>query len=133
MIERKEIMDGIYRHIQSLSGVENIKILEIEPGHSKLSVEVTQGALNLYGNAHGGFLFTICDIAAGMSTYAYEIENVTQGSSIDYIRPAHIGTLIIESKAVHKGRNTVINSVTISQDDKLVSTALFTMFLGNPV
>ena len=72
---RSEIMDGILRHIHPIGGIENAKLLEVSPGHAKLSVEITQKALNLYGNVHGGFLFSLCDTAAGMSTYAYETVN----------------------------------------------------------
>ena len=52
---RSEIMDGILRHIHPSGGIENAKLLEVSPGHAKLSVEITQKALNLYGNVHGGF------------------------------------------------------------------------------
>ncbi len=68
----------IRRHIQPIGGQENLNILEVEPGHVRLSIELTEACLNLYGNAHGGFLFSLCDIAAGMSTYACEVTNVTQ-------------------------------------------------------
>ena len=50
---RSEIMDGILRHIHPIGGIENAKLLEVSPGHAKLSVEITQEALNLYGNVHG--------------------------------------------------------------------------------
>ena len=83
---RSEIMDGILRHIHPSGGIENAKLLEVSPGHAKLSVEITQKALNLYGNVHGGFLFSLCDTAAGMSTYAYETANVTESSSINFLR-----------------------------------------------
>ena len=51
---RSEIMDGILRHIHPIGGIENARLLEISPGHAKLSMEITQEALNLYGNVHGG-------------------------------------------------------------------------------
>lgn len=35
MINRPEIMEGIRRHIQHIGGQENLKILEIEPGHAR--------------------------------------------------------------------------------------------------
>lgn len=59
MITRPEIMEGIRRHIQPIGGQENLNILEVEPGHVRLSIELTEACLNLYGNAHGGFLFSL--------------------------------------------------------------------------
>lgn len=34
---RSEIMDGILRHIHPSGGIENAKLLEVSPGHAKLS------------------------------------------------------------------------------------------------
>lgn len=131
---RPEIMDGIRRHIQAIKGMEGAKILEISPGHVKLSVDVLPESLNLYGNAHGGFLFSLCDMAAGMSTYAYEIVNVTQSSSIQFVKGVSKGKIFVESNAVHKGSKTVVNQVTITDEDgKLLVMATFTMFLFAPV
>lgn len=131
---RPEIMDGIYRHIKPMGGLENAELLEISPGHSKLSIEVTPEAHNLYGNVHGGFLFSLCDIAAGMSTYAYEISNVTQSSSIQFIKGISSGKIYVESNSVHKGKKTVVSQVNITDESgNLIVTALFTMFLFSPV
>lgn len=131
---RPEIMEGIMRHIQAISGTERLKLLEIQPGHAKLSIEILTDSLNLYGNAHGGFLFSLCDIAAGMSTYAFEQVNVTQCSSISFLRAVNAGTIFVESNAVHKGRKTVVNNVTISDENgRLLATATFTMFLGDAI
>lgn len=131
---RPEIMDGIRRHVQAIKGMERTTILEISPGHAKLSVDVLPDSLNLYGNAHGGFLFSLCDMAAGMSTYAYEIENVTQCSSIQFLKGISKGTIFVESRALHKGGKTVVNQVTITDESgRLLVTATFTMFLFSPI
>ena len=131
---RSEIMDGILRHIHPIGGIENTRLLEVSPGHARLSMEITEEALNLYGNVHGGFLFSLCDMAAGMSTYAFETTNVTECSSINFLRGVNTGTIYIESNAIHKGRKTVVNQVTVTNDaGKLVVSANFTMFLIAPV
>ena len=134
MINRPEIMEGIRRHIQHIGGLENLKILEIKPGHARLSIEVPEEALNLYGNAHGGFLFSLCDIAAGMSTYAYEVTNVTQCAGINFVRGVNSGTIYVESNTVHKGRHTAVCRVDITgEDGELLVTGNFTMFLGKEI
>ena len=134
MITRPEIMEGIKRHIQPINGQENLELLEIEPGHARLSVEVTKECLNLYGNAHGGFLFSLCDIAAGMSTYAYEVINVTQCAGINFVKGVNSGTIYIEANAVHKGRKTVVTRVDITDaEGELLVTGNFTMFLGKEI
>ena len=54
MITRPEILEGIKRHIQPIRGQEHLRLLEIEPGHARLSIEITEESLNLYeiGRAH---------------------------------------------------------------------------------
>lgn len=134
MITRPEIIEGLRRHIQRIGGQENLKVLEVEPGHARLSIELPEEALNLYGNAHGGFLFSLCDIAAGMATYAYEVTNVTQCAGINFVRGVSSGTLYVESNIVHKGRQTAVCRVDITNEDgKLVATGNFTMFLGKEI
>lgn len=131
MITRPEIMEGIRRHIRPIGGQENLNILEVEPGHVRLSIELTESCLNLYGNAHGGFLFSLCDIAAGISTYAYEVENVTQCAGINFLKGVNSGTVYVEANAVHKGRKTVVSRVDITDaEGTLLVTGNFTMFLG---
>lgn len=131
---REVIMEGIRRHIIPLKGLENAQLLEVSPGHAKLSYEITPEALNLYGNLHGGCLFSLCDMAAGISTYAYEISNVTQNGTIHFIKGISTGTILIESNNVHKGKKTAVNQVTITAEDgTLLVTGTFTMFLFDPV
>lgn len=127
---KESIMDGIGRHIHALEGLETTELLEVASGHARLAFRIPEGALNLYGNLHGGMIFSLCDTAAGIATYAYEISNVTQSGSINFLRGISEGIIYIECNAVHKGRKTVVNQVNITtEDDTLIATANFTMFL----
>ncbi|WP_243176264.1 PaaI family thioesterase [Enterocloster alcoholdehydrogenati] len=131
MITRPEIMEGLRRHIQPIGGQEHLKIIEVGPGHVRLSLELTSEALNLYGSAHGGFLFSLCDIAAGMAVYAYETANVTQSADIHFVKGVRSGTVYVEATAVHKGKKTVVSQVNITDEHgALITTGTFTMFLG---
>ena len=122
MITRPEIMEGIRRHIQPIGGQENLNILEVEPGHVRLSIELTEACLNLYG------------IAAGMSTYACEVTNVTQCAGINFVRGVNSGTIYVESNIVHKGRHTAVCRVDITgEEEELLATGNFTMFLGKEI
>lgn len=127
---RDEIMEGIRRHILPLSGLEQAKLLEVCPGHAKISIKIPDSALNLYGNVHGGFLFSLCDITAGMATYAYEYSNVTQHGSIDFLKGIHSGLIYVEANSIHKGSRSVVNRVEVkSEEEKLMAAGDFTMYL----
>lgn len=131
---REEIMEGIRRHIIPLTGIEKAEILEISPGHSKIFIEIGKESLNLYGNLHGGFIFSLCDIASGMATYAYEYENVTQHGDISFLKGTNSGKIFIEANALHKGKRSVINKVELtSENGVLLATGTFTMYLLKPI
>lgn len=79
---RQEILEGIRRHVQSLKGWSMSRSRKSR--HAKIAWDVHPSALNLYGNLHGGLIFALCDMAAGMATYAYEVSNVAQQGCITY-------------------------------------------------
>ena len=127
---REKVMEGVRAHIQELSGFDKIELLEIEPGHCLYSIEATEKMLNHYGAVHGGALYTLCDIASGMAAYAYGGKNVTLSGNINYVRPAGATKLVVECNALHKGTTTVVQDVTVKdEDDKLFCTARMTMYI----
>lgn len=131
---RREIKDAILRHIQPIGGTERARLLEIAPGHSKMTLDIKKESLNLYGNLHGGFLFSLCDIAAGMAVYAYEVKNVTQNSSIQFLKGISQGRIYIEANAVHKGKCTAVTEVKITDEEGAVLVVgMFSMFLMEKV
>lgn len=131
---RPEIQKGLLDHLRNIGRFDNAKILEIKPGHSKVSIEIQEDALNFYGNVHGGFLFSLCDAVSGMTCYAYEVTNVTQSSSFNFLRAARFGTIYVEGNTVHKGRKTAVNVMTVTDEQgRMLAIGNFTMFWGDAV
>lgn len=127
---REDILEGIKRHVQPINGLEKARIIEVSPGHAKIEVIITEEALNLYGKVHGGFLFSLCDMVAGMATYAYEVSNVTLQGNISFLKGISSGVLYAEADAIHKGGKTAINQVSIHDEHgNLIASATFSMFL----
>ena len=130
----EKIMQGIHAHIQDLSGFDQIEIIEIAPGRSRLKATVNESMKNLYGAIHGGALYTLCDMAAGMTAYAYGVSNVTLSGNINYVRPARVGTVFIECDTLHKGRSTIVQDVQIKDaEEKRLCTARMTMYITGEV
>ena len=124
----------IQKHIQSIGGFQNTKIIEYSEGYSKLEFKPSKEALNVYGNLHGGVLFTLCDIAAAISCLSYDVTCVTLNSTINYIKGSSFDNIIIESNVIHKGKTTYICNVTIkNSNDRLLTQATFTMFNTGPI
>ena len=114
---------------------ENYEILKCENGEAVMTTEVVDNSLNLYGHAHGGYLYTLCDALAGVCARSLGCELVTLQASMNYIRGAEKGdVLTVTAKCVHNGRSTkVINVETRNQNDKLVNEGVFTVFVTGQV
>lgn len=110
---------------------ENYDLVLEEEGHIVISTEIVEKSLNYYGNAHGGYLFTLCDQVAGLTCLSLGSEAVTMQSNIHYMRGGRLGdTLRVEGTCFHNGRQTKVVEVTItSQSGQAVAQASFTMFV----
>lgn len=110
---------------------ENYDLLKEEEGHIVVSTEIVEKSLNYYGNAHGGYLFTLCDQVAGLTCLSLGCEAVTMQSNIHYMRGGRLGDLLtIDGTCLHNGRKTkVVEVIITNQADEAVAQASFTMFV----
>lgn len=117
--------------LNTISVFEHYHIDVFEAGHVLLSTEIHASALNYYGNAHGGFLFTLCDQVGGLVAKSIGLEAVTLQANVNYLKPSHLGDrLVVEGSLVHRGRTTQLIEVTIkNQDDRLLTRVSLTMFV----
>ena len=118
-------------HFDAISAFENYEIKEMRDGRVTVTTKVVNSSLNYYGNAHGGYLYTLCDQISGLVVISLDLDVVTLQSSINYLKAGYLGDeLTIKGECVHKGRTTYVVDVDlINQDGKNVCKATFTMFI----
>lgn len=118
-------------HFDAISAFENYEIKEMKDGHVEVTTKVVDSSLNYYGNAHGGYLFTLCDQISGLVLFSLGLDVVTLQSSINYLKAGkRDDVLTIKGECVHQGRTTCVVDVAITnQDGKNVCKATFTMFV----
>ena len=118
-------------HFDAISAFENYEIKEMKDGHVEVTTKVADSSLNYYGNAHGGYLFTLCDQISGLVLISLGLDVVTLQSSINYLKAGkRDDVLTIKGECVHQGRTTCVVDVDISnQEGKNVCKATFTMFV----
>ena len=118
-------------HFDAISAFENYEIKEMRDGRVTVTTKVVNSSLNYYGNAHGGYLYTLCDQISGLVVISLDLDVVTLQSSINYLKAGYLGDeLTIKGVCVHKGRTTCVVDVDlINQDGKNVCKATFTMFV----
>ena len=107
-----------------------MEILNIREGYVFARVKTRKELKNIYGDLHGGCLYTVADNMAGIaaSTYGYYVTTVN--GSIQYLKAARNTEYIdCEAEVIKPGRSISVVSVRIRDDRKLLlNTAEFTYF-----
>lgn len=111
----------------------NMKILEIERGYVKGRLQVTDKVLNPYGSVHGGCLYSLADITAGLAACTYGVYSSTIDGTMEYILPA-IDTryIICEAKEIRQGMHVSQYEAFLYDDkEQLVDKAVFSFYMMN--
>lgn len=107
-----------------------MEILNIREGYVYARVKTRNELKNIYGDLHGGCLYTVADNMAGVaaSTCGYYVTTVN--GSIQYLKAARNTEYIYcEAEVIKPGRSISVVSVRIRDDQKmLLNTAEFTYF-----
>lgn len=121
------MLEKIFNKVVSF---DNYEIVEYSPGNIILKIIVQKDSLNPYGNAHGGFLYTICDSLAGACAYSLNSAVVTQQASINYLKTSTFNDeLIFKTNCLHNGKSTKVIQIDIFKSDTLIAQATFTMYV----
>lgn len=107
-----------------------IEFLDIRKGYVRIRVKKRVELENIYGDLHGGCLYTIADNMAGVaaSTYGYYVTTVN--GSIQYLKAGRNTEYIYcEAKVIKAGKTITVVYVEITDDkETLLNTAEFTYF-----
>ena len=103
---------------------------DIEPELAVVEAELRPESMNPLGMAHGGTIFTLCDIAAGSAAASQGTVAVTLDSTIHYYRPGRCGKKLTAVAYERKrGRKVSVYMVEVHDDEgKHIADATFTMF-----
>lgn len=127
----QEMRAAIAEHVKPLVCFEELKVTGCETGHVTATAPVTENSLNRYGNAHGGWLYALCDTCSGMVTCTFGVPSVTLQASMNYIKGAKPGELVtVQAHTLHRGGHTAVNRLELfSGSGELLASASFTMYL----
>lgn len=107
-----------------------IELLEIREGYVRTRVKTRKELENIYGDMHGGCLYTIADNMAGVaaSTYGYYVTTVS--GSIQYLKAGRNTEYIFcEAEVIKPGKTITVVQVRLTDDcGTLLNTAEFTYF-----
>ncbi|RRR50302.1 PaaI family thioesterase [Streptococcus suis] len=122
-------------NLQPITVLDDYQATMLNEKEVLLTTQVTEKSLNPYGMAHGGFLFTLADSVAGLTTVARGSYSVTLQSNIHYMKAAKLGdTLSVIGSCTHDRSRTKVVEVKIENQDKQpLASASFTMFVTGKV
>ena len=113
------------QNANGLNKLMNMHVITLDKdGGATVEVELTDELLNPLGMAHGGTIFTLCDIAAGSAA-------ASQGTvAVTLDRPGRAGhRLTAVAYERKRGRKTSVFMVEVHDDEgKHIADATFTMF-----
>ncbi len=95
-----------------------MRIEEVGPGRSVLSMAVGADMVNGHGMCHGGFIFSLADSAMAFASNSDGERAVAQHCAVTFLRPGRLGeTLRAEAVERARARRSAIYDVRVSGAD----------------
>ena len=106
-----------------------IEIVDVDDGTSVIEVPLRKESNNPLGIAHGGLIFSICDVAAGVAARSGGRNTVSQDASIYFLSPGVNTTKLTAKGHVIRegGRSGIAESEVFTDDGTLVAKATVTI------
>ena len=114
----------------NLPGLLGMTVLELEPKHAKLSLEVRPDLLAINGFLHAGTVVSLADTAAGYGCMATLPEGAEAFTTIELkcnmMGTAREGTVSCVATCLHAGRTTQVWESVVTNDTTGKLVAKFT-------
>ncbi|BBO83569.1 phenylacetic acid degradation protein PaaD [Desulfosarcina ovata subsp. sediminis] len=86
----------------------------VSPGHSRVSLTVTEQMTNFHGITHGGVVFALGDLAFAAASNSRGQTAVALNVSITFLNPSKVGDrLVAEARECHRGSRTGLYEITV--------------------
>ncbi len=125
-------IEELRKNIPALPDYDGMTVQSAEEGHVVCSFSAPESFANYHGMTHGGFIYGICEIVAGMTCTTCGADNVALAGNINYLRQCPLGEeLRIEGTTDHNGRRTKVHRIVITNAEtgKTIAETTFTMFV----
>ena len=82
-----------------------------------VTAELNPTAMNPWDMAHGGFVYSMCDVASGVLASGIERRGVTLSANMQYLRPSRGKSLRAEAKIIKNGRKVLFIETNVYNDE----------------
>ena len=135
--EEKQRRFDLFNSYDDFNRHNGLRLVDIDDGTCVVEVTLRKEGLNPHGIAHGGLIFTLCDVATGVAARTGGRNTVSQDASIYFLRPGtNTETLTAIGRVLKEGRTTGYAEAEVFADDgRLIAKAGVTVHYidGKPV
>ncbi|WP_020588247.1 hotdog fold thioesterase [Desulfobacter curvatus] len=90
-----------------------VKVEVLEPGHSRVTLTITENMLNFHGITHGGVIFSLGDMAFAAASNSYGQTAVALNVAINFLKATKSGDCLI-AEAIEQSQSGPIALYDIS-------------------
>ena len=129
------LREGCLNHLSDLGGFDAVVNEELRRGFVRNRVTTPLATSNLFRKVHGGYLMYLVDVTACMAGYTLGKHNVTQQTSLNFIRGVEVGDCVaVEARAVHDGSSTaLVETRIVDSAGRTCVLATVSLFFVGPV
>ena len=105
-----------------------IQLVEVGPGHARMTMTVRKDMVNGHDICHGGMIFTLADTAFAHACNSRNHVTVASGCMIDFVAPARLDdVLTAEAEERSLSGRTGVYDITVTNQRR----ELIALFRGN--
>lgn len=86
-----------------------------------VEAELNENTMNPLGMAHGGFVYSLCDVATGVAAGEMRRNCVTLSGNMYYMRPSKGRKLRVEARTVKKGKSIALTEAIVYDEENTVT------------
>ena len=133
--EQKQLCFEKYDAYGGFNAHNGIKLVDVDDGRSVVEVTLTPQGLNPHEIAHGGLIFSLCDVATGVAARTGGRNTVTQDASVYFMKPGrNTAKLTAKGRVLKEGRTTAICEAEVFTDDgTLIAKSTATVFFVSTI
>ena len=127
--EEKQRRLDLFRSYDDFNRHNGLRLTDVDDGTATVEVTLRRESLNPRGMAHGGLIFTLCDVATGVAARTGGRTTVSQDASIYFLRPGvNTEKLTANGRVLKEGRTTGYAEAEVFNDDgTLIAKAAVTV------
>lgn len=130
LLPREQLDRLLPTYCRPITCLDTLEVIEVAPTRVSARAALTLAGTNGAGFAHGGWLFSLCDVCTGLPALARGKASVTQDASISYLNPGRVGTVVhVDVEVLRRGGRSIVSQVRLRDGDAngtLLATGIFT-------